>query len=262
MKSTLLIILFIAISCQPTADQTKPAVSLQEQSVLAAVYQQRAAEVKALQRQAYALGAMRLKQVLAEKTYTKKPAVVVDIDETVLDNSPYQAKQVFSGESYPTGWDEWCKLEKAEPIAGSVEFLNAAVKQGADVFYISNRKAHLLEATINNLKKVGFPQVEEAHILLRTETSSKVERREKVSETHDIVLLFGDNLGDFTEVFEKKPMAERNALVESAAREFGTKFITLPNPLYGEWEGAIYNYDYSKTVEQKSADRKAALIQY
>lgn len=262
MKSTILTLAIILLSCQPKAEQAQPAVSLQEQSVLAVLYQQRAAEVKALQIQAYKLGEIRLMQILAEKKFTKKPAIVVDIDETVLDNSPYQAKQIFSGESYPTGWDEWCKLEKAEAIAGSVDFLNTAVKQGADVFYISNRKSHLIDATINNLKAAGFPQVEKAHIMLRTKTSSKVERRTKVSENHDIVLLFGDNLGDFTDGFEDASLAERDSRLVEINADLASKFITLPNALYGGWEGATYNYKYGKTVEEKSADRKAAVIKY
>ncbi len=263
MKFSLILLISIFLSCQPKPELAKPAtVSLSEQMVLAAAYHQQAAEVKALQIQAYKLGSMRLKQILLEKKHSKKLAVVVDIDETVLDNSPYQAKQVFTGESYPTGWDDWCKLEKAEPIAGAVDFLNEAVSQGVDVYYISNRRHHLLEATMNNLKKVGFPQVELSHIMLRGETSSKVERRAKLSETHEIVLLFGDNLGDFTDLFEKKPMTERNALVDSIQSDIASKFITLPNPLYGDWEGAIYNYNYGKSAEEKSADRKAALKQY
>ena len=84
---------------------------------------------------------------------TKKMAIVVDIDETVLDNSPFEAKSIIENTDYPVYWDEWCQKEEARPIAGAVEFLNYAKSKGADVFYITNRKEHLKDVTI---KKRGW----------------------------------------------------------------------------------------------------------
>ena len=88
--------------------------------------------------------------------------------------------------------------------------------------------------------------------MLKFESSSKKTRRDKVSASHLIVMLIGDNLNDFSEVFEKKKMEERFDLTDKFQKEFGQKFIVLPNAIYGEWEGALYNYDYGQTDLQKS----------
>ena len=88
--------------------------------------------------------------------------------------------------------------------------------------------------------------------MLRGETSSKKIRRENVATSHLIIMLIGDNLNDFSEVFEKKKMEERFKLTDDLQKEFGQKFIVLPNAMYGEWEGTLYNYDYGQSDLQKS----------
>ena len=105
---------------------------------------------------------------------------------------------------YPTGWAEWINEAKAEALPGAVEFLNYVVEKGADVFYVSNRKAKLKEATMKNLKALGFPQVVDMHMLLREDTSDKEPRRQKVRENHRIVLLIGDNLNDLIAFLGRK----------------------------------------------------------
>lgn len=258
-------LIFVAflLSCNPPAP-SEQLPSLADQSILAVIYQQRAAENRMLQKQAYKLARKNLDMVLAGPKPSKKMAVVVDIDETVLDNSPYQAKLIMTQQNYASKtWDEWCLREAAKPIPGSVEFLNDAVSKGVDVFYISNRRAHLLESTRKNLEAAGFPQVADTtHILLRRTTSSKVERRARVSETHEIVILMGDNLGDFTHIFEKKPMLERNAMLTDIDSLIGEKYIALPNPTYGDWDGAVFNYNWSASLKEKTDARKNALITY
>ena len=118
------------------------------------------------------------------------------------------------------------------------------------------------EATMMNLKALGFPQVVGTHLLLREETSDKEPRRQKVRENHRIVLLIGDNLNDFDSIFRKKGIDERLAAVDTVREEFGRKFIVLPNPMYGEWEGAVYNYNWKMSPKEKSEVRKSSLIMY
>ncbi|MGH2566955.1 MAG: 5'-nucleotidase, lipoprotein e(P4) family, partial [Bacteroidota bacterium] len=147
----------------------------------------------------------------------------------------------------------------AEAIPGSVEFLQYAASRGVDVFYVTNRKPFNKNGTLENLKRKGFPQADESHLFLRTDESSKEQRRQKIAETHQIVLLIGDNLADFSSVFDRKSVQERNSEVEQLKVEFGKKFIVLPNPIYGDWEDAIYTYQSGVPDSLKNVKRKAAL---
>ncbi|MDE2088234.1 MAG: acid phosphatase, partial [Xanthomonadaceae bacterium] len=72
------------------------------------------------------------------------PAVVLDIDETVLDNSPYQARLVKSGGAYDeTSWAAWCKEERARALPGALAFTRFAAAHGIAVIYLSNRAKDL-----------------------------------------------------------------------------------------------------------------------
>ncbi len=214
-----------------------------EHLIMSALYQQKSAEYRALSYQAYNIAKLRLDEYLKIKNDSLKSAVVVDIDETLLDNSPWEAKCILENINYPEQWNEWCKLAKAKPLSGAVEFLNYAFSKNVDVFYISNRKENLKEATIQNLKAAGFPQVDKEHIFTMRNSGNKKERRALVTKNYYIVLLIGDNLNDFSEIFEKKPIEERFAITDSLKKEFGNRFIILPNAMYGEWENVIYNYN-------------------
>lgn len=220
----------LAISCQPK----QPSENLHIRNTMATIYVQQAPEYIALAEQAYAIAKVSLDNQL--KTAVSPLAVVLDIDETVLDNSPYQAKQILDNFNYPNHWDEWVKKEEARPIPGSLEFLQYANAKGIIIYYISNRKQHLLEATINNLNKYGYPQADSNHIMLRTSTSSKEERRQKVKDQGlEIALFVGDNLDDMSSEFEVNDADKRNEAVFANQTKFGTKYIVLPNPTYGKW---------------------------
>src|SRR5205085_3155061 len=118
--------------------------------------------------------------------------------------------------------------------------------RGVRVFYITNRKAAEKEGTATNLRKLGFPNVNDETLLVRTDTnsSSKEPRRKSVAAKYRVVLLMGDNLNDFSEEFEKaRTVSGRLAAAEQNKSQFGTRFIALPNPMYGDWENAIYDYN-------------------
>ncbi len=258
----LLITLLLACSTsQPVIkkDTSRDTHKLLQQDVLAVMWYQRAAECRALYYQAFNLAHDRLNQILSADTTGRKMAVVVDIDETVLSNSPWQAYSILKDAPYPEGWDDWIKSAGADPTPGAVDFLKYAVSHGVNVYYISNRKEDNLQPTIKNLKKWNFPEADVSHVLLKTTTSDKTERRFNVEKTREIVLMMGDNLGDFQQLFQGKGSEERNALVNQNESKFGRRFIMLPNPMYGEWEGAIYQYHYGKTASDKMNDRLNAL---
>lgn len=247
MKQIILLIsvLFI-ISCNKGEKQEEKADN--DHLLMATAFQQLSPEYKAITLQSYKLAKYKLQGILLFNDSVNNKAIVLDIDETVLDNSPFQAKCIIENTNYPKYWNEWVAKEDAKLVPGVKEFLNYADSTGFEIFYISNRKHKHLQATINNLKKHKLPKADSSHILLRKETSSKTERRKKVSEVYEIALLIGDNLNDFSGEFEIEENGKRIAKVFEMKDNFVDKFIILPNPMYGEWEGALLNgnYDYSK----------------
>ncbi len=215
----------------------------------ATAWTQTSGEWAALNLQAYQLGKMRLAQIITQEPLTKPRAVVLDIDETVLDNSPYEAHEILSGRSFDQNeWEKWTALAIAEPIPGALDFLNFAKNNGVEIFYVSNRNESERSATLRNLQDKHFPFADNEHLILKTTTSSKKERRRQLSEKYDIVLFFGDNLSDFSDMFYyengSKPAVQ---VVKENAYLFGSKFIILPNPMYGDWESALMKQNPGKT---------------
>jgi len=228
---------------------------IQQHRVLATLWMKHAAEVRALQYQAFNLARMRLDQELAKPRTGKKPAVIVDVDETVLDTSAFQAALAAGNQEFPAGWRKWISSAQATAVPGSLAFLQHAADSGVAVFYVTNRREPMKDGTLRNLAALGFPSAKEAHILCKTKTSDKAPRREAVARSHRILLLIGDNLNDFDAAFLGKNTAERAAAVDRRREAFGSRFIILPNAMYGHWESAFYGYDWSLTPAQRSVIR-------
>ena len=275
MKLNVLILLSISLllgSCSSKLhnDNTESTLSeggipTQEHSIQAVLWQQRAAEYSALCEQAYNAARYSLDEMLASANRDGKPlAIITDLDETVIDNSPFNAKMIELDEPYKKErWIEWGNEISAEGVPGAVSFFKYASSKGVEVFYISNRYPEQLEVTIENLKKLDLPYVDKNHVLLRGVSSSKTERRNQVYETHKVVMLLGDNLADFSDLFEYQESERRHNLVDSLKSDFGTKFIVFPNVMYGDWQTrGIYEgrYDWSET--QKDSIRHSKLISY
>lgn len=230
-----------------------------EHMVLATLFHQQAGEYRALCYQAFNLGKLMLDVDLKDPSVDKHRIVVLDIDETVLDNSPFQSRCISEGTTYPVSWDEWCKKASAKPLPGVLDFLNYARSNGVSVFYITNRKSHLKDITIQNLVKMGLPQADAEHVITRSAEDSKEGRRQELLKNYHISLLFGDNLNDFSDIFEKKNPAKRAAEVDQNRAEFGRRFIILPNAMYGDWELALYNFDQKQADSTKFRLRREAL---
>ncbi|GJQ21580.1 MAG: 5'-nucleotidase [Bacteroidia bacterium] len=235
--------------------------SLNEHGVMSVLWYQTSAEMRAISYQTFQFARFLIDEYDAKNAKSARGrAVVVDVDETVLNNSPHSAKMILEEKTFPYAWTDWVNRAEAEALPGSVEFLNYAVSKGYDVFYVTNRQApEEYAGTARNLKLRGFPQADSAHILLKTVESSKKARRDSIRKTHDIVLLIGDNLNDHASVFEKKSINERMEEVDRLRAEFGTRYLVLPNPMYGEWEGAVYGYRWGASAEEKDHMRKHAL---
>ena len=191
--------------------------------------------------------------------YERLPAaVILDIDETILDNSPEEGQKFRTGPR-PTLWTDWVKQERATALPGAIEFTHYADSLGVAVFYVTNRDASTKPATRRNLAQLGFPL--NAHtdpILCRGEKpewgTDKGSRRAAIAARYRILLLIGDDLNDFLSGVRATP-DERRRLVAAYADRWGERWIALPNPMYGSWETALYNHkselSYSDQVQQK-----------
>jgi len=235
-----------------------------EYQVGAILWTQSSGEKVALAYQAFSLARLRLDQDFrANRKNKMRRAVIVDVDETILDNSRNQAMLVKTQRPYESkAWTEWCNRAEATALPGAVEFLRYANSRGVRVFYVTNRKVIEKDGTARNLKQLGFPDVTDETLLIRTDknSSSKEPRRLAIAAKYRIVLLMGDNLNDFAEVFEKSKTTEsRLAAAEQNKNQFGARFIVLPNPMYGAWEDAVYGDASKLTEEQKAAKRHSAL---
>ncbi len=247
-------VVFVFYACKDTGrcqKKTSTAEYKNEYMLLAVLYQQTAAEVRALQYQVFNFAKNILDEKLKDYSGAKKPAIVVDIDETILDNSPYQAQSILNGFLYPVKWDEWCSLAVASAIPGSVDFLNYAHSKGVAIFYITNRKENLRDVTVANLKNEGFPNLGPPFLIFGTGEHSKENRREKVRKEYEIIMLFGDNLHDFSACWDKTGLNDRKKITDSLRKEFGINYFVLPNSMYGDWEGTVYSYDYPSDIKKK-----------
>ena len=186
---------------------------------------------------------------------SKSPAVILDVDETVLDNSAFQARMIKQNSSFNIeAWNSWVMEANAEPVPGALSFTKRAAEEGIAIYYLTNREAKVEKGTRENLEQLGFPLSEsEDRILSNNErenwTSAKTERRAYVAERHRILMLFGDDLNDFVSA-KNMSQRERSELVDKHSGKWGKEWYILPNPAYGSWESALYNFDNSLSPSQ------------
>lgn len=234
-----------------------------EHLVMATLWYQKSAEMRAMYYQCYNWAKRLLDEKLQNNKDSRKKAIIVDIDETLLDNSPFEVKCIETGKGYSfESWKNWSDKANAEALPGAVEFLNYVKEKNVEVFYISNRKTIEIETTAENLKKHNFPFVDDKHLIFRNSDNSKKSRRDSLRVNYEFLLLIGDNLTDFSELYENRNSKLAIDLVDSNKTDFGDIFIMLPNPMYGEWETAIYNNDNKISDSAKDSLRKINLISY
>lgn len=193
------------------------------------------------------------------------PAVIMDVDETVLDNSPYQARLVLEGRAFDeASWAGWVDERAARGVPGVAEFTRAAASRGVTVVYLSNRTEQAQAATLANLRALGLPVADESVFLgkgtlgCEQAGSDKDCRRRQVAARYRVLMQFGDQLGDFVAVRDDAP-ASRQALVDRHAGWFGERWWMLPNPTYGDWEPAVFGNDWGLPAAGRRAAKRAAL---
>jgi acid phosphatase len=235
----------------------------------AVLWQQDSAEYRALAMQSYALAAMRLDEALAAPGWSAAleqggdasglpPAVVLDLDETVVDNARYEARIVTRlGEYDRESFARWCEEGGAAVVPGAGEFLAHARSRGVAVFFYTAREERLRDCTLRTLRAAGIAPLDPATVFLRG-AGAKSEIRRRIAATHRILLLIGDSLEDFVHG-SKGPPEARRALVRRHRAWVGERWIVLPNAMYGHWEATLYGFDYATPRGRKLEVKRSAL---
>lgn len=225
------------------------------------------AEYRALSQQAFAVATLRLDESLQPENArwtaaveqqgdfeALPPAVIVDVDEAILDTSEFQIEHLQDGGTFDIDrWNAWVEEANAPALPGSLAFAQHADARGVRIFYVTNRAAGVEGSVHKNLVARGFPvDASGENLLTKGEQegwgSDKTSRRAFLARTHRIVLMVGDDLNDF--VLGKASPEERRLLSDRYAEYWGRKWILLPNPIYGTWERSIYDNETSLTPEQ------------
>ncbi len=176
----------------------------------------------------------------------RAPAVIVDVDETMLDNSAYQARLARDGREYADAtWEPYMETRSSHALPGAVAFAEHARERGVTVLYVSNRHPKLLAATIDNLRREHFPEPIDAGTVLlplgpgcEDAGFAKSCRRRQLAARYRVLALVGDQLVDFIDLPDNTPAA-RAAAVAPYADRFGERWFMLPNPMYGSWAAAV-----------------------
>jgi 5'-nucleotidase (lipoprotein e(P4) family) len=259
MKTFLPLALMLALAaCNPAPVRVPaPTPAAAHDNLNAVLWMQTAAEYEATVRGNYAAALAQLDAAIADPSWNAlpegeagqgfeslPPAIIVDADETMIDNSPSQARSVRAGGGYAyEKWLAWVNERRARALPGAVEFAQRATAKGVTVFFVSNRDAPQETAsTLANLRTAGFPIADDAsNVLLRGDPRwsgrEKSQRRRWIAKSHRVVLMLGDNLGDFMDGVTTSIEARR-ALVAKYADRWGTRWFMQPNPSYGSWEAA------------------------
>ncbi|WLH77567.1 HAD family acid phosphatase [Pseudomonas sp. FP2335] len=244
----------------------------------AVLWTQTSIEHELIYRQVFASATRQLDTALADPTWDAlalpprdlaglPPAVVVDIDETVLDNVPLNARDILTNQVYSYDrWNTWVDQAKAQALPGAVEFLQAADKKGITVYYITNREHSQVQATVNNLRLRGFPVAHNEQVLAASTPTGGCEqagygkncRRQWVASHARVLMLAGDSFGDFVQA-EHNTLADQRKAAAPYVAWLGQRWFLLPNPTYGNWYSAPYGDQEKLPFERKRQLKQQAL---
>lgn len=234
----------------------------------AVAWKQTAAEFGAICHQAYNVARMRLDLALENrKGGDKRLAVITDMDNTIIQAANYWGYLINEGHEFfdDAIWDRWMPKNLIQAVPGSQDFLAYCDENDVEIFYVSNRDQgdRTYEYALSQLALMNFPQADEEHVTVNQETSNKMAIKERVSVSHNLVLMLGDNLNDYKRDYYVTDVDERYALMERDRDEYGRDFILLPNPTDGHWVRAIFGdsepepTDENRRILKEAATRSA-----
>ena len=266
MKHIVLILSIIAFL--PACTQT----ALTKQPKLGIPWVASAAEYDALTLQAYNSASRNLDDLINDKNASAlpgqtdiaelPPAIILDVDETAISNVNFQLQ--LEGNFSHEAFDYWQQNNPAKQISGAPEFVQHARDRGVTVFFITNRPCHERDfapgpcpqeaITLQDLAEGGI-ETDTEHLLLVGETPEwtreKRFRQELIARNYRVIMLIGDDLGDFLPCVRAKPIAPCKAATENDREQmalqhreyWGLHWYILPNPMHGSWTSYISGDD-------------------
>jgi 5'-nucleotidase (lipoprotein e(P4) family) len=249
--------------------RTGEAQALSDARLDAVLWQTTSAEYRVLAQSIYATAKLHLERALADRQWTAlpaqkenfqnlPPAVIMDVDETVIDTGKFQSLLVKNRARFSsTRWREWQLRNEPDAVPGAIEFIAYAESRGVTVFFVTNREHATEPITRVNLATVGVKLPDQLDtVLSRNErpewSADKTSRQNFIAQSHRVLMLFGDDLADFISEYRSSPQTRtREALKHN---EWGTKWFMLPNPMYGSWEGSLY--DFSSELNSDAVSKR------
>jgi acid phosphatase len=297
LMSTTVCMLFANVGCaqEPPATKADPSENFETLSKSESADQQRhedldailwvqtSGEYQAITRQTYRLAELAMQDAMKDPAWTAsleqqalvdegkvvladlKPAVVIDVDETVLNNSAYQVGLIKSKSEYTReGWKAFVESKQSTAIAGAVEFVNACREQSVTVLFVTNREHSVESSTRENLIATGLMKEDDPDIVFSKYEkedwkSDKISRRQELAQQYRIIMLIGDDLHDFASTGYHPTSQQRRELVESKPDWWGTRWIVLPNPNYGGWENSLYDWETASSADTKLKGKRSRL---
>jgi acid phosphatase len=256
---------------KPGCGADRPAAEGGERATL---WMRTSAEYRALAESTYRSALLGLERGLADAGWSAEPtqtgdfsglppAVIMDIDETVLDNGAQQARMLLQGTcpgEFDAMWDAWIAERTAPAVPGAIAFIRAARDmkdpQGRPVrvFLITNRECSARtgvpsvcpqqDDTLANLRALGLDAATlDDDLMLKNErpdwVGEKLPRRRLVAQDYRIVLNVGDDLADFIPEVRRQSLAEREQARCGHHGWWGERWFVIPNPVYGSWQRAL-----------------------
>ncbi len=268
----------------PPASRTSPSLLPNGHEDLdATLWVRFAAEYKAITRQTFIAATRQLNSAISDSNWSaivfgssttgpsilegraaRPVCVIMDVDETVLDNSAYQQELILNNSSF-TGesWSRFVNAKVSPAVPGAKSFVDACRRMGVTVFFVTNRDFSLEPATRENLISEGLMKSSDPDLILskneRPEwTSGKSARRDSIAATYRVLLLLGDDLNDFLFV-KKSNLQQRSQLAEQYQHYWGERWFMLPNPDYGSWEMAVTSGSKNSTAAEKTRQKMKTL---
>lgn len=174
------------------------------------------------------------------------PAIIMDLDETVLDNSPFEGRLIKARMPFDkTKWDQWVEEANAPALPGAVDFIAATQRRGIIIFFVTNRRSQHEPSTRKNLERLGISLRQDIDVVLSEGEQpnnwgpDKTTRRRYLASQFRILLLLGDDLGDFVSGAIDLPQ-NRIRLAQQHNNRWGVSWFLIPNSIYGSWESSLY----------------------
>ncbi len=260
-------VLIVALALSGCAVEPAPAPTTPDADLdVGILWVEYAAEYQAVSAQTFADARADLPRLLADPDWSalpgqhdaadKPPAIILDVDETVVSNAQYQ--ETLRHTPYSRfGHFDWMRNNPSVPIRGAVALIEAAEAAGIEVFFLTNRACERFDGfdgecpyeqvTIEDLRDVGIETTAEKVLMAWEQpgwSKEKLKRREYIAKTHRVIALFGDDYGDFVHCTRAEPLppctepatrASRHAALDTYADFWGNGWYILPNPMHGSW---------------------------